>query len=601
VDTADANRRSEYLTVFCRLRSDVTPASAALEMSAIARRLAEQYPATNASWTALEVLPLKEYQIGDVRQALLVFSAAVGLVLLIACANVANLLLARAAAREREIAVRVALGAGRGRLVRQLLTESTLLAVGGGLLGLAIAAWSVDAFRNAASGMLPRLDEVRVDGAVVAFSLLLAVGTGLGFGLVPALRATANVHDSLRQGARGTAAGVARLLNGLVLAEVALAMVLLVGAGLLLRSFDRLTRIDPGFRAEGLLTYSLVLPPAMYPDTRALPQLYEQLRERSGAIPGVSLAAVTSALPIDGAGYLSFLVEGRTPSPTVGEDVQPFTVGPEHFAALGIPLRHGRLLAPSDDATAPRVAVVNEEFARRYLAEREPLGARVTFGGTDSLGNPLWMTVVGVVGNVAQERLTSEPYPQLYQPLAQRPQRFVYVVLRTAGDPLALAADARRTLAEVVPGLPLKDLRTMEDRVSADIAQPRISVVVLALFAALAMTLAAVGLYGVLSYAVTLRTREIGIRLALGAESRDVLRLVVGQGMRPALLGIAAGVGGAFALTRLMRGLLYGVGAADPVTFGAVALFLAAVAFGATWLPARRAARLDPLPALRSE
>jgi putative ABC transport system permease protein len=595
------NRRSEYLEVYGRLKPGITPAQAQAELSGIARQLAAEYPETNASWTTLEVLPLKEFQVGDVRRALLVFSVAVGLVLLIACANVANLLLARAAAREREIAVRVALGAGRWRLMRQLLTESTLLAVIGGLAGVALATWAVDGLRVGAAGMLPRMDEVRVDGAAVAFSLGLSVLTGLLFGLVPALRVGSGmVHDTLREGTRGApGTGVARALSGLVLGEVALAMVLLVGAGLLVRSFAELTRIDPGFQSKGVLTFGIILPPAKFPEPEKLPALYDRVLERMSALPGVSAVGLGNNLPMHGASYITFSIEGRVPPPDVGEDLQPFAVSPGHFRTLRIPLRSGRLLEPTDGPTAPYVAVVNEELVRRFLPGRDPLGARIAFGdGSDSTA---WMTIVGVVGNVAQEDLAAKPYPQIYFSVAQAPRRSLWVSLRTAGDPLALAGAVRRALASVDPALPLRDLRTMDDRVAENIAQPRLSVAVLALFAGIALLLAAVGLYGVLSYAVAQRTREIGIRLALGADGGAVQRLIVRQGMQPALLGIAVGLGGAFALTRLMRSLLYGVSAADPLTYAGVALFLGAVALAAAWMPARRAARLDPISALRAE
>ena len=595
-------RRSEFLTVVGRLRPGVTPVQAKADMDAVARRLAERYPETNASWTSLEVLPLKEYLVGDVRRPLLVFSGAVALVLLIACANVANLLLARASGRSREIAVRLALGAGRPRLVRQLLTESALLALLGAATGLVLAVWATRGLQVAAARLVPRLDEVQVDGTVILFSLGLAVVTGLLFGLAPALRlAGGPLATTLRDGTRSVGGGrLARFRSGLVLGEVALAVILLVGAGLLLQSFERLTRVNLGFRPEGVLTYGLVLPSAVYGDDAQLPALYERILERTRALPGVRSASMASELPMGGANYITFQIEGRTPPADVGEDLQPFAVSPGHFATLGIPLRRGRLLETGDAAGAPDVAVVNEELVRRFFGGGDPIGRRISVDGTGE-GAPRWMTIVGVVGDVAQEAVTAAPYPQVYAPLAQSPVRTVAVAVRTEGAPMALARAARGALAAAEPGLPPRDVRTLEERVGDTIAMPRVSAVVFSLFAAVALALAAIGLYGVLAYTVTQRTREIGIRLALGAAGSEVLRLVLWQGMRPALAGIVVGLLAALATTRLMGSLLYGVGATDPLTFVAVPLFLATVALAAIWIPARRAAHVDPMIALRAE
>jgi putative ABC transport system permease protein len=597
VDEPNAPRRAEFLTVVGRLKPGVTQAQAKADMDLVAGRLARAYPETNAGWTALEVLPLKEYLVGDVRRALVLFSAAVALVLLIACANVANLLLARASGRAREIAVRLALGAGRGRLVRQLLTESALLALLGGAAGLLLAVWAVEALQAAAGRLVPRLDEVRIDGVVVLFSLALSVATGLLFGLAPALRLSGgSLSATLRDGTRSAGSGrLARFRNGLVLGEVALAVVLLVGAGLLLQSFARLTRVDLGFRPEGVLTYGVVLPSAAYGEDPQLLAVYERILERTRAVPGVRDAALASDLPMGGASYLAFDIEGRTPVPEAQEDLQPFAVTPGWFRTLGIPLRRGRLLEPRDAAGAPFVAVVNEELARRYFPGTDPIGRRISLDGTR------WLTIVGVVGDVAQEGVTAAPYPQLYQALAQFPRRTVAAAIRAEGEPMALAGATRRALAAAAPGVPPRDVRTLEERAGDTIAMPRVSAVVLALFAAVALALAAIGLYGVLAYTVVQRHREIGIRLALGAAGGEVLRLILWQGMRPALAGIAVGLLGALAATRLMRSLLYGVGATDPLTFAAVPLFLCTVALAAIWIPARRAAHVDPMIALREE
>jgi predicted permease len=599
-DTA-GHRRAEYLTVLGRLAPGATVEGATADIAGIFAQLATEYPETNGSIRS-RVIGMREDLVGDVRPALLVFSGAVALVLLIACANVANLLLARASAREREMAVRAAIGAGRGRIVRQLLTESLLIAALGAGLGLALAAVGLDALRAMNAELLPRFQEVHIDAMAVGFALLLALGTGLLFGLAPALRLSANaLGGALREGTRSAAGGAAlRLRNALVLAEVALALVLLVGAGLLLRSFQQLNRVDLGFQPAQLLTYRVVLPTAKYDSAALLPPVYDEIAQRTRAIPGVRSAAVAGDLPMNGSGYLSFAIDGRVPPPDAMEDVQPFAVSPDYFATLGIPLRSGRLFTASDAPGAPPVALVNEEMVRRYFDGRDPIGRRVTFGDpADS--SSVWWTVVGVVGDVAQEGVTAKPYAQLYRPLAQSPRRGVFVVARTTVAPMAVASGARAALEAVDPELPLTSLMTMEERIGENLLRPRVNTLLLAVFAGIALALAAIGIYGVISYAVAQRTREIGIRMALGATAGDVKRLVVRQGMTPALLGVALGAVGALAATRLMASLLYGVTATDPLTFVVVALFLGAIALLAAYVPARRATRVEPVTALREE
>ncbi|HEU4631081.1 MAG TPA: ABC transporter permease [Gemmatimonadaceae bacterium] len=596
-----ANRRGEYLLVFGRLAPGATVERASADIAGIFAQLAREYPETNGSIKS-RVIGMREDFVGDVRPALLVFSGAVALVLLIACANVANLLLARASVREREMAVRAAIGAGRGRIVRQLLTESLLIALLGAGLGLGLAALGLDALRAMSTELLPRFQEVRVDAVAVVFALVLAVATGLLFGIAPALRLSAGALGSaLREGSRGAVGGAAlRLRNALVLAEVALALMLLVGAGLLVRSFQQLNRVDLGFDPTHLLTYRVVLPTAKYDSVALLPPVYQEIAERTRAIPGVVTASVTGDMPINGAGYITFTVEGRVPPPDAMEDLQPFSVSPEHFAVFRIPLRRGRLFTAGDAPGAPPVAIVNEEMVRRYFDGRDPIGKRVTFGDpADS--SAVWWTVVGVVGNVAQEGVTARPYAQLYRPLAQAPRRGIYVVARTTGDPMGIAPAAREALEAVDPELPLTSLMMMEERIGENLLRPRVNTLLLAVFAGIALALAAIGIYGVISYAVAQRTREIGIRMALGATAGDVRRLVVRQGMTPALLGVALGAVGALAATRLMASLLYGVTATDPLTFGLVALFLGGIALLASYVPARRATRLEPVTALREE
>lgn len=598
-------RRAEFLDVIGRLKPGVTVAQASADVAAVVRQLAEQYPATNGRITS-EVIGLEEDLVRDARPALLAFAGAVLLVLLIACANVANLLLARAATREREVAVRVALGAGRARLLRQLLTESMVLALLGGVAGIALASWSVAAIGATHVQFLPRQHEIEMNVTVVAFSLALSVATGLLFGLAPALRLTRRpLHASMREGARGSTGGsLARTRNALVLAEVAVALVLSMGAGLLIRSFDKLTRVDLGFQPAGVLTYSVTFPSAKFKEAAQLPAFYESLLERSRALPGVRSVALSADLPMDAANYLSYSIEGEPPrAPGAGEaptDVQPFNVSADYFAVLHIPLRRGRLLQATDGASAPRVAVINEEMARRVFGNRDPIGHRLTFGNPANNATG-WMTIVGVVGNVAQEGVTAGAYPQLYASLAQNASRNVFVSLRTDRDPLALATAARNAVRDVDRDLVVNDMQPLEARVAQSIARPRLSVWLLGGFAAVALVLAAIGIYGVMAYTVAQRTREIGVRMALGADPLGVKRLVVWQGMRPALAGVVVGLLGALQASRLIASLLYGVSTLDPVTFALVPLFLATIALLATYLPARRATHVSPTVALQSE
>ena len=603
VDTADAGRRSEYLTVFGRLAPGTTIERAAADLSTVAQQLARQYPETNASWTKLEAVSLRETLVGDVRTPLLVFMGAVGLVLLIACANVANLLLARAASREREVAVRTALGAGRGRLVRQLLTESVLLALLGAGAGLLLAYWAVDALRLSGTTLVPRVEEVSIDATVLLFAVALAVVTGLLFGLAPALRVgLGDVHGALKDGARGGTGGRAtRLRSALVLGEVAVALMLLVGAGLLVRSFDELNRVEAGFEPAGVLTFGINLPVARYDSIGRAVAAQAGLLERLRAMPGVQGVALSNTLPLQGAGYWSFSIAGRPePAPGALQDAQPFTVTHQYFDVHGIRLVQGRLLEAGDVDGRPPVAVVNEQMVRQYFQGREPIGARVTFGDPRDTSTT-WLTIVGVVEDVAYEGMQAPKYAQVYRSRAQFPGRSAYVSIRTTGEPATLVAGARAAVKAVDPNVPLVDVKTMEERLGESLAQPRVSVALLGVFAGVAVLLAAIGIYGVLSYAVTQRTREIGIRLALGASTAEVVRLVVRQGMLPAVIGVAVGVAGALLGTRLMSSLLFGVTATDPLTYAAVALFLTAVAFVASWVPAMRATRVEPVTALRQD
>jgi putative ABC transport system permease protein len=598
-------RRDDFLQVIGRLRPGATAAGAREELATVARRLAERYPETNTGWS-VDVAPLRDAMVGPVRTALFLFMAAVGLVLLIAAANVANLLLARAAAREHEVVIRTALGASRRRLMRQLLTESVLLALLGGGLGLLLAVWGVQALSALGSETLPRAQEMGVDGRVLAFALALSVATGLLFGLAPAVhlaggRAAAGGHPGSRTIAGGGALGDLRGM--LVLGEVALAFVLLIGAGLLVRSFDRLLQVDPGFRTEGLFTARLLLPRIKYPDESKQAALLEALTSRIALVPSVRAAAVVSAAPLgDSPPYVTFSIEGRPEvPPEIIQEVELFSASPSYFTTLGIPLLGGRRFDASDRSGSPPVAIINRTAALRYFGSRSPLGARLTLDDPDD-STAHWLTIVGVVGDIHHAGLEEPPYPQVYQPVAQAPRRWMVLVARTdAADPLAFAPAVRRIVAGLDPDLALTEVSTMAQRIAGITARPRVSALVLGGFAAVALLLAAIGIYGVVSYGVLQRTRELGIRMALGAEEGTVLAMVVRQGMAPVVAGIGIGLAGAWAAARLLRSLLFQVGTGDPTTFVAVTLCLGVSALLACYFPARRAAKADPVTALRAE
>jgi putative ABC transport system permease protein len=598
------SRGAHYFSTLGRLRDGVSLAAAQAEMKGITARLEQQYPDSNTGWSAV-VLPLQEVQVEKVRPALLVLSWVVGAVLLIACLNVANLLLARLAARGREIAVRTALGAGRGRLVRQLLTESVLLALLGGLLGLLLAYWGTKALVALNPAALPRPEAVGLDGRVLAFTLVLSVAAGLVFGLFPALHDPGTgLHDALKEGGRAVAGGRRGRLarQGLALVEVALAVVLLVMAGVLLRSFARLSTVDPGFQPAGVLAIDLSPPDKKYPEPEQLALFYRTLLDRVNALPGVSRAGCLMPLPLSGGNaFLIFSVHGRpAPRPDEPSSAAVRWTSPGAFTALGIHLLRGRLPDERDTRDKPRVAVINRTMAEKIWPHEEALNQQITFGdSTDP--KTQWMTVVGIVSDVKQGSLADQPQYEVYSALFQSPQSPVTLLARTAGDPLALAEPIRQAVREADPDLPVFKVRTMESVVAESLAQNRMSTVLLAIFAALALILAAVGVYGVISYSVAQRTHEMGIRMALGAKRGDVLGLVLRQGMLTVVVGLAVGILGAAYATRALSGLVYGVSTTDLATFLIVPLALAAVALLANYVPARRATRVDPLVALRQE
>jgi predicted permease len=603
-DAHDDHGRQNY-NVLARLRPAVTVAQAQAEVDAIAARLMQvdpsAYPA--ASGFAVGVAPLLDQTVGDVRPALLVLLGAVGLVLLIACANVANLLLARGATRRKEVAVRAALGAGRSRLVRQFLTESVLLGLLAGVAGLALAGWSVEALRLIGPENLPRLAEVELDGRVFAFTTILAVATGLIFGVAPALRASrADLGEVLKEAAAGATSGPQgrRLRGVLVVSEIALALVLLAGAGLLIRSFASLQEVDPGFSAAGVLSFHVGLPAAQYLEDRRAP-FFRELGERLAGMPGVEGVGAVSSLPLSGtASWGGIHVEGYTPPDGEAALMSDFrSATPGYFATMEIPLLAGRAFDARDAADAPSVAVVDEQAARRFWPGQDPIGKRFQLGDYDP--NEPWVTVVGVVGNVKQYALDSEARPALYLPHAQFSTRILYLVVRTSGDPASLTNSVTATVRSLDPGLPVYDARPMAARVADSLARRRFSMLLLGLFAGVALLLAVVGIYGVTAYTVAQRTREIGIRIALGARPGDVLGLVVRQGAGLTALGVAAGLAAALGLARLLSGMLYGVSAADPLTFAAITALLAGASLAATIVPARRAARVNPVIALKQE
>ncbi|MBV8856411.1 MAG: ABC transporter permease [Acidobacteria bacterium] len=599
------NRGAVWIPTVAKLKDGVPFEQAAAEVETIANRIAAQYPDTSANRRARAVR-LHEDLVGQVRPALLILLGAVGLVLLIACANVANLLLARAASRGREIAVRTALGATRARVARQLLTESLLLSLTGGAAGLLLSVWGVEAIVKLSPATVPRLAETTIDARVFLFALGVSVLTGLVFGLAPALQASkTDLAESLKEGGRSGSAGARRnrLRSALVVAEVALSLVLLVGAGLLIKSFRQLVTTDPGYSPERVLAVLVALNTQKFADDDSRAGYFREAVARIKGLPGVESAGLTRLLPLGRSDiFNSFNIAGRAPfAPEERHSARSYTISPDYFHVLGIPLKRGRAFAEADGKNAPGVIVVNEAFVRDYFPGQEPLGQHVVIDGPDDKPLPP-REVVGVVGNVHFESFNDEAQPEYYIPFEQAPAAVSQVVVRAkGGDAAALTPSVRAALKGVDPNLLIWETRTMDELVGQSVAPQRFNVALLGFFAALAMLLAAVGIYGVMSYTVTQRRHEIGIRMALGAQRKDVLRLVVRQGMLLTLLGLGLGLAGAFALTRLMTSLLYGVSATDPTVFAAVSLLLAAVALLACYVPARRATKVDPMVALRYE
>ncbi len=595
-------RGAHYLNVLARLQPGVTLEAARAGMNVLAATLATTYPDSNAN-RLIRTTQLHASLTSKVRPALVILLGAVGLVLLIACANVANLLLARATIRQREMAVRTALGASRGRLMRQLLTESVVLSLAGAALGVALAMWGLDALRELIPPDIGRFRELSVDGRVLAFTVAVALATGVGFGLVPALQSSG--HDpgeTLKDAGSRSVHGSHRVIrNVFVVAEIAVATVLLVGAGLMLRSFQRVTDVDPGIRPDDLIVGSILLPDTKYKEPAQIAHFYRDFKARLEAVPGAQAVTLGSAMPFSDFNMsFGFTIAGEAPPPPGQRRAAAYhLVSASHFQTLGIPLRSGRLFTEADDGEkAAPVAIVNEAFARRYLQGKPPLGQRISVNWRGR--GDIQMEVVGVVGDVRSDGLDADAPPGIYTPYLQSPLHiFLYAVRATART--GLAESLRGALAAVDSELPLGELDPMTKLMGAPMAERRLNTLLFAIFGAVALLLAVIGVYGVMSYTVTQRVPEIGIRMALGARPGDVVRMVVGQGLVLAGAGVVAGLVVALAFSRVVAGLLWGVSATDPLTYVVIAGTLVVVAVLASWLPARRAARVDPMHALRTE
>jgi putative ABC transport system permease protein len=598
------NRGSHDFGIIARLKQGVSASQARVEMDTIAKRLEQAYPQANTN-IGIQAVPLHKQAVREIDQSLLILFGAVAFVLLIACTNVANILLARASSRQKEIALRAVLGASRWRLIRLLLTESVLLSVMGGVLGVLIALWGIEVIAAVPSGKpepytpyaIP-LEYIGLNGQVLGFTFALSLLVGIIFGLIPALQASRiDLNQSLKEGSQRVTERSGRTRSALVVCQIALSLVLLIGAGLMIKSFLRLQQVDPGFQTENVLTAKIILPQSKYHRPSIQRQFYEEVLRRIEALPGVVAAGITRGLPFgedDNSWFIQ--IEGQPPPPSGLKNISKFHhVSANYFRAMGIELLDGRLFNEGDTYDGKLVGVVNETFARRFLAGENPIGKRINGGGRG------WVEIVGMVKDAKFTALHEEPVPEMYATYFQYFTPWMNIVVRTASDPKNLAGAIRNEVLAVDRDQPIADIQMMGDRISSSVARPRYNATLLSLFALLALILAAVGIYGVISYSVAQRTHEIGIRIALGAQRRDVLKLVVGQGMLLALIGVATGLGAAFALTRVMSTLLFGVSATDATTFVSITLLLTAVALLACWIPARRATRVDPMVALRYE
>ena len=596
VDPSMKQRRAHFLRPIGRLKAGVSLAQAQADIDLIAAQLEQQFPDTNTGWS-LGLVSLREQLVGDSSTIVFILFGAVGLVLLIACANVANLLLVRAAARRKEIALRTALGASRWRIVRQMITESLLLSIVGGALGALVAFWGVQVLVSLTEDSLPPTVNVTIDATVLGFTLLISIVTGLLFGLAPASRTLkVDLIDSLKDGARGAEGTLRnRTRSLLVVFESAVAVMLLIGAGLLVRSLIELQKVDPGFDSNNILTLSIALPQQKYEGEGKAANFFQQFETRVASLPGVESVGLITELPLtDQLNDISFTVEGRPPvSPDQALGTDWRRVNQNYFSTFRIPLLRGRNFTEQEVRQSEAVVVVSQALVASAFPNEDPLGKRII----TMFGYPY--EIVGVVGDIRHSSLASGPLPTMYFPTRNTGR--MNVLVRTQGDPLSIVGAVRKEVHALDPDQPIAEVKRMSDWVDSSVAEPRYRTTLLALFAAIAMILAATGIYGVMSYSVTQRTHEIGVRMALGARRLDVLKMVVKQGMVLTLVGVVIGLAGAFALTRVMSTLLFGVTAKDPITFGVVAALLIAVAFIACFVPARRATKVDPLVALRYE
>ncbi|HZS43794.1 MAG TPA: ABC transporter permease, partial [Blastocatellia bacterium] len=596
-EQARGNHGSHYLQVVGRIKPEVTLEQAQSDLSTIAHRLQESYPNTNKGWE-VKITPLLKYQVGDMAVALYALLGAVGMVLLIACANIANLMLARATARQKEISIRCALGAKRSRIVRQLLTESILLSVIGGLAGLLLAGWALDLLLAFVPKNLPRVQDVHIDGRAVGYTIAISFITGILFGLAPAIHASStNLADSLKDNARGSTGSVhkAGIRSLLIMVELALSMMLLVGAGLMIKSFIRLTHVNPGFNPSDTLMVSINLPGSRYKDDPQQAAFFRQLLQKVSATPTVTAAGVTESLPMQNDYVNTFRIEGEPPpAPGQEHNTNYYSVSPGYFKAMGIPLVRGRLFSDNAVADNPPVVLISESLTKRYFPDQDPIGKRVSMFG-------YFAEVIGIVGDVKQYGLASTTPAEFYTPFDQNPFSSVTMVIRGTGDVTKLGPIVRSEVLDIDKDLPVAEIYSGNNLIANSVNRDKLTVVLLSIFGALALVLASVGIYGVMSYSVTQRVAEMGLRMALGAQASDVLKLIIGHGMILTVIGVVAGTIASFFLTGALETLLYGIHATDPVTYIEIASLLCLVAFVASFIPARRATKVDPMIALRSE